>query len=115
MFLLLLLFLKHLQLEQIKRQNTARQYTEQMEELCSSHKYVSRAHQIIIGNDGLVLGMMHKVLARNNVADISLWFLPGMSMLHLVEIVLGMLFGILVYITVVDVELLIDGFLFEWM
>lgn len=78
-----------------------------MKELRCGHQNVTRAHQIIIGDDRSIAGVMQETVARYHRCVARVRLLPRMLMLTLLEILGGMRIRIIVHIAEVDLELVV--------
>lgn len=80
-----------------------------MEKLRRCDKNITRAHQIVVRDDGFVVGMVQKTFARNYGGIASLGLVPRMRMVLLVEILLRMLVGVVVHVAKVNFKLIVLG------
>lgn len=85
-----------------------------MEELCHRDENVARAHEVILGNDRVEVGLVLEFGAGDQIGAPVQRLLPHPRLLlaiGVVVIVMGVLLRILIHITEVNGELLILGFL----
>lgn len=78
-----------------------------MEKLRSRHENITWAHQIVVCDDGFVIGMMQEAFTWYNRGIAACRFVPRMWMVSVVKIFLCMRIGIIEDIAEIDFELVI--------
>lgn len=104
-------------LHHVRRHNAAAQHTEQMEELCDRHQNVSRAIQIELRDDRIVVRPMFKRLARNQPRGVGGRNVKQVNVVAIraVEEVSDVLRCIFVDVAKVDGELVVAALFLERM